>query len=75
MIGESGKVRSFSSPRGIPIPAFAGAFGGLAPMVAHVGLRSLLRSLVLTTSTMARKSNTGQNSVLFSSSYSYGIRN
>ena len=31
----------------------AGAFGGLAPMVAHVGLRWLLRSLVLTTSTMA----------------------
>lgn len=64
MIGESGKIRSSSSPRGIPIPAFAGAFGGLAPMVAHVGLRWLLRSLVLTTSTMALKSKTGRITAL-----------
>lgn len=42
------KISSFSRPRGIPIPALTGAFGGLAPTVAHVVLRWLLRSLVLT---------------------------
>lgn len=58
------KISSFSRPRGIPIPALTGAFGGLAPTVAHVVLRWLLRSLVLATSIMSRKGNTGQNTAL-----------
>ena len=49
---------------GIPIPALAGVFLGFAPTVAHVVLRWLLRSLVLTTSTMAQKSNTGRITAL-----------
>lgn len=54
------KISSFSSPRGIPIPALTGAFGGFATTNAHVGLRLRFRSLVLTTSTMARKCHTGR---------------
>ena len=49
---------------GIPIPALAGVFLGFSPTVAHVVLRWLLRSLVLTTSTMAQKSNTGRITAL-----------
>lgn len=57
------KISSSSSPRG-KITALADAFVGFAPTNAHSSLRWLLRSLVLSTSTIARKSNTGQNSAL-----------
>ena len=50
--------------RGIPTTALAGTFVCLAPTDAHVVLRLLLRSSVLTTSTMARKGNTGQITAL-----------
>ena len=49
---------------GIPIPVLASVFLGFVPTVAHVVLCWLLRSLVLTTSTMAQKSNTGRITAL-----------
>lgn len=72
---KTGSIYSFSNPRGYSITALAGAFVGSAPTVAHVALRWLLRFLVLTTATVVQKPNTGQNSALLSSAYSYGIRN
>ena len=63
------------NPRGIPTTAIAGAFGCSAATDAHVLLRWLLRSLVLTTSTVAQKGKTGRITALHSSSYSYWIRN
>lgn len=64
-----------SNPRGIPIPALAGAFGGFVSTVAHVGLRLPLCSLGLTTSIMARKGKTGRITASNESAYSYWIRN
>ena len=52
------------NPRGIPVLALAGAFGGFAPTVAHVALRLPLCSFGLTTSTMARKVKTGRITAL-----------
>ncbi len=50
-----------SNLRGIPVPALTGDICGSAPTVA---LRWSLRSLVLTTSIMARKGKTGRITAL-----------
>ena len=47
----------------------------LAPTLAHDALRLVLRSLVVTTSTMLSQSKTGRITALEYSSYSYWIRN
>ncbi len=78
MYPQNSKIKTTgnsSNRRGTPILALAGALGGFALTVAHVGLRLVLRSLVLTTSTVARKGRTGRITALHSSSYSYWIRN